>query len=389
MASMALIRAGASRDLRVDFCRGLALWWIFADHVPNDVLGDYSLRNFAMCDATEVFVLLAGYGAGLAYGGTMDRQGYFYAAADTLRRAGTLYVAHIFLFVVFTAQVAYSAQALDRGFYLEETRLDVLADDPYQALLRALLLSYQPNLLNILPMYVMLLLFLAVALPLLRWPGLLLGLSGALYAVARVTGLNLTAWNGDGWYFDPFAWQFLFAIGAVLSYAPPDTRNWPKRLLDYFAGGVLLAGIMVIWVIDTHPRILAHMPASVIRFVITEDKTTLHPFRLLSILALTWFVVRTVPFHAGWLRSRPAAPLVLLGQNSLPVFCSGIFFGFLARLGLEYQDSYAMQIGANLFGALGMVAVGATAAWYRGKSRARGTRPSAAALPAAVRTDTG
>ena len=111
---MALIRSNTARDLRVDFFRGLALWWIYTDHIPGDVLGDYSLRNFAMCDATEVFVLLAGFGAGIAYGSVMDRQGYLYAAADTLRRAWTLYIAHIFLFVVYTAQVAYSAAALDR-----------------------------------------------------------------------------------------------------------------------------------------------------------------------------------------------------------------------------------------------------------------------------------
>ena len=168
---MDLIRSNRGRDLRVDFFRGLALWWIYTDHIPGDVLGDYSLRNFAMCDATEVFVLLAGFGAGLAYGSVMDRQGYLYAAADTLRRAWTLYIAHIFLFVVYTAQVAYSAAALDRAFYLEETRLDVLADAPYRALLEALLLRFQPNLLNILPLYVALLLIFALALPLLRKPG--------------------------------------------------------------------------------------------------------------------------------------------------------------------------------------------------------------------------
>ena len=122
---MQLVRRNRERDLRVDFFRGLALWWIYTDHIPGDVLGDYSLRNFAMCDATEVFVLLAGFGGGIAYGSVMNRQGYLYAAADTLRRAWTLYVAHIFLFVVYTAQVAYSAAALDRTFYLEETRLDV------------------------------------------------------------------------------------------------------------------------------------------------------------------------------------------------------------------------------------------------------------------------
>jgi hypothetical protein len=386
---MPLIRAGATRDLRVDFCRGLALWWIYADHIPGDVLANYSLRNFAMCDATEVFVLLAGYGAGLAYGGTMDRQGVLYAAADTLRRVWTLYIAHIFLFVVYTAQVAYSAQLLDRGFYLEETRLDVLADNPYRALLEALLLNYQPSLLNILPLYVVLLLFLAFVLPLLRAPTILLGLSFTVYAIARVAGLNLISWTGEGWFFNPFAWQFLFMIGAVLAYAPPASLPKPRWLFDTLAIAVLAAGLLVIWVVDTHPRLAAGLPVPVIRFVITEDKTGLHPFRLLSILALTWLTVRFVPPHAQWLRSRIAAPLILIGQNSLPVFCAGIFFGFIARLGLEFSEAAPMQLAVNVFGLLGMICVGTVAAWYRSKGRSTAPRARQAALPAVVGTDTG
>jgi hypothetical protein len=384
---MQLIRSNRNRDLRVDFFRGLALWWIYTDHIPGDVMGDYSLRNFAMCDATEVFVLLAGFGAGLAYGSVMDRQGYLYAGADTLRRAWTLYIAHIFLFVVYTAQVAYSATALDRTFYLEETRLDVLADAPYRALLEALFLRFQPNLLNILPLYVVLLLIFAFSLPLLRKPMLLFLASMAGYVLVRVTGINLTSWTSEGWFFNPFAWQFLFMIGAILAYAPPPMPRlrWPIDLLSLL---VLTAGVIVIWVIDIHPRILASMPAPVIRFVITEDKTGLHPFRLLSILALAWLVARTVPRDAAWLRTRVAAPLVLLGQNSLPVFCSGIFFGFIARLGLEANEGATMQLAVNLFGALAMVAVAALAAWYRGKGRVASPR-AAVTLPAVARTDTG
>jgi len=384
---MDLIRSNRSRDLRVDFFRGLALWWIYTDHIPGDVLADYSLRNFAMCDATEVFVLLAGFGAGLAYGSVMNRQGYLYAAADTLRRAWTLYVAHIFLFVVYTAQVAYSATALDRVFYLEETRLDVLADAPYRALLEALLLRFQPNLLNILPLYVALLLIFVIALPLLRKPVLLLAASATLYVTVRITGINLTAWTGEGWYFNPLAWQLLFMIGAVLAYAPPSLPRvrWP---IDVLAVMVLAAGVIVIRVIDTHPPILASMPAAVIRFVITEDKTGLHPFRLLSILSLAWLAARMVPMGAAWLRSRPAMPLVLLGQNSLPVFCSGIFFGFLARLGLEAHEGWAMQVAVNMLGAMAMVAVGALAAWYRGKGRVPAQRQPVT-LPAGAGTDTG
>ena len=230
----------------------------------------------------------------------------------------------------------YSATALDRVFYLEETRLDVLAEAPYRALLEALLLRFQPSLLNILPLYVVLLLMFAAVLPLLRRPALLFAVSLAGYAVVRFTGVNLPAWTGEGWYFNPLAWQLLFMIGAILAYAPPKMPrlHWP---IDLLAVLVLLSGIIVIWVIDIHPPILALMPAPVIRFIITEDKTGLHPFRLLSILSLAWLTVRLVPFDAAWVRTRLAAPLVLIGQNSLSVFCSGIFFGFLARLGLEAE----------------------------------------------------
>ena len=64
---------------------------------------------------------------------------------------------------------------------------------------------------------------------------MLLGISFAVYLVVRVTGLNMTGWTGHDWYFDPFAWQFLFMIGAVLAYAPPrmPQRRWP---LDVLAG---------------------------------------------------------------------------------------------------------------------------------------------------------
>ena len=80
---------------------------------------------------------------------------------------------------------------------------------------------------------------------------------------------------------------------------------------------------------------------------------------------------------------------MLIGQNSLPVFCSGIFFGFIARMGLEFDDHAPMQIVVNLFGAIGMVAVGALAAWYRGKGRVVVPRSQTAALPVVAGPDTG
>ena len=389
---MDLIRRSAARDLRVDFFRGLALWWIYTDHIPGNDLGDLSLRNFAACDATEVFVLLAGYGAGLSYGMGLGRSGYISTAADILKRAWTLYIAHIFLFVLFTAQVTYSATALNRLNYLSETRLDVLGDDPYRSILEALFLRFQPSLLNILPLYVVLLMFFAATVWLLRWPRMLFGVSFAVYLVVRVTSINLAAWGGEGWFFDPLAWQFLFVLGVLLACAPMKQPSRP-RLLDVGAVATVVVGAFVTIVLQPHPHMLDWISHSAFRPLINEDKTGLYPFRVMSILALTWLCVRLIPFDAGWLRSRWAAPLVLVGQNSLPVFCSGIVIGFIARLGLEYDDRMVMQTTINLMGALGMLGIGGLAAWYRTKGRPKAARTapgrSAALLPVDAQTDTG
>ncbi len=372
LGGVPLIRA--NRDLRIDFFRGVALWWIFTDHIPADWLGLFSIRNFALCDATEVFVLLAGYAGGIAYGGTMRAQGWLYAGADVVRRAWTLYIAHIFLFVVFAAQVGYSANMLDRNDYLDEIHLDAVGGAPYRALLEALTLHFQPAYLNILPLYVTLLLMFAATLPLLRWPPLYATLSLLMYLAARMFDLNLPSWTGGGWFFNPFTWQLLFVMGAILSFAPgePPKRKWP---FDAAAVVVVLFGLLMQWVVWVYPALLAHWPAGVVRILMDVDKEGLHPFRLLSILALTWLTARLIPADAAWLRGRIAAPFVLCGQHSLPVFCAGIFLAFLGRLATEQDSGVLMQIAVNLAGAFSLVTVAAVAAWYSNKGR--GSRPAA------------
>ncbi|MHC2282212.1 hypothetical protein ACVME8_008855 [Bradyrhizobium diazoefficiens] len=50
----------AGRDLRIDVCRGIALWWIFLDHVPNNIGSWLTPRNYGFCDAAEIFMFLSG-----------------------------------------------------------------------------------------------------------------------------------------------------------------------------------------------------------------------------------------------------------------------------------------------------------------------------------------
>jgi hypothetical protein len=367
--AMSLIKT--NRDLRIDFFRGLALWWIFTDHIPDDWLGNLSIRNFALCDATEVFVLLAGYAAGIAYGGTMRKQGWLYAGADVVRRAWTLYIAHIFLFVIFAAQVGVSATALDRADYLDEIHLDVLGEAPYRALLEALKLHFQPAYLNVLPLYVVVLLMFALVLPLLRWPPVLAGLSLSLYVAARLFSLNLPSWTGGGWFFNPLTWQLLFMMGAILSFAPGEAPKRHARLIDAAAVVVVVFGLLMQWVVWQHPEVIRRLPGAVIRALMSVDKGGLHPFRLLSILALTWLCVRLIRADAGWLRGWIASPFIIAGQHSLPVFCASIFLSFLGRLATEANDGVLSQIGVNLAGGVAMWAIGAVAAWYSNKGRAQ------------------
>jgi hypothetical protein len=118
------------------------------------------------------------------------------------------------------------------------------------------------------------------------------------------------------------------------------------------------------------------------------DKTSLHPFRLLSILALAYLLGHLVPHGAAWVRSAPALPFVLMGQHGLPVFCTGIFLSFLGRLALEQAEGWPMQLAVNLAGFAVLVGVGAIAAWYRLREQAPVQRPAAGALPDAAPSST-
>jgi hypothetical protein len=374
-----LVRPG--RDLRVDFLRGLALWFIFIDHTPGNLLGQMTLRNVAFCDATEGFVLLAGYASGIAYGRLLEREGWAAAAARVGARVGTLYVAHIFLFVVFTAQVGYSAAALDRAAYLDEMALDPFGQEPYRAMLEALLLRYQPAFLDILPLYIVVLALFALALPLIARPLLLLGASVLLYLVARRFGIAPPSWTGSGWFFNPFAWQVLFAVGVVMARADPAWLGrrfgWNRWVAVLAVVG--LAGAAVLLNAVWHgPARGWEPPEWLAAWMAGVDKTGLHPARLLSVLVMTWLIAHLLPAGARFLTGRLAAPFVLMGQQSLPVFCSGIFLSFLGRLAIEADAGLPAQIAVNAAGLAALIAIGAVSAWYSGEGR----RKQPAPLPA-------
>ena len=363
-----------ARDLRADVCRGLALWMIMVNHMPGNGLTAVTIKNFAFADATEAFVLLAGYAAAFAYAGQADRQGLPFALAAVLRRIGVLYIAHIFLLVLFTAQVGESARALDRAFYLDELALDPFAEDPYRTLSSGAAAALPAAL----PGH---------PAPLCRAVGHAgadaaapAPCLGAARAFSRDLDLGtlgrrqLPRLGSEGWFFNPLGWQLIFVIGFLIGQAVrgkpgpklPRRNGW----LTAFALAMVAGGF--VWQLSwqLRPEWGDAVSGPVAALLVQVDKTTLHPARLSSILAMAYLVGHYLPREWPPLRGPWLRPFLLMGQHSLPVFCAGILLSFLGRLVLEAQDGWAMQAAVNLGGFALLVAVGEVAAWYRRQERA-------------------
>ena len=360
---------GANRDYRLDFFRGLALFFIFIDHIPDNTISYFTLRSFAFCDAAEVFIFISGYTAALAYAPVFDREGVAMGVARVYRRVWQLYIAHICLFMVFNAEVAYTLKYLYNPLFADELQVGDYLNNPGEAFIRVLSLQFQPSLLNILPLYIALLLGSPFLILCLR-RHVLLGLipSACIWLAANLFGWNMPGYpEGRLWYFDPFAWQFLFAIATAFGFARtkrkallPSTR-WLPRVALAFAG---VAGVISLsW--SLHDAINS-VPQYLVLPETWFDKTMLPPARLLSILSLAILVGTYVPREASFLTSRAGWLLILCGQNSLQVFCLSILLAVMANFVLNLVGyGLAGQILVNLAGLIIMSAVGLLLAWFK------------------------
>src|SRR5438132_5904045 len=207
--------ASAHRDLRLDLFRGLALWLIFLDHIPSNVVSWVTIRNYGFSDATEIFIFISGYTAAFVYGREMREKSFVVASARILRRVWQIYVAHVFLFAIYLAEISYVATSFENRLYAEEMNVLDFFKQPDQTIVPALMLKFKPVNMDVLPLSIVLLPFFPPTPPLLqRSPTLALGGSVALYVLAWQFGWNLPAYPEGVWYFNPFAWQLLFVVVA-------------------------------------------------------------------------------------------------------------------------------------------------------------------------------
>jgi hypothetical protein len=373
------------RDLRLDFFRGLALFFIFIDHIPDNTLSYATLAAFGFSDAAETFIFISGFTAALVYGRAMDQQGTLFGAAQILRRVWTLYVAHIFLFVIFTAEVSYTVLTFNNPMYNEELRVGDFLAEPHVAIIQALLLRFQPPFLDILPLYIVLLgIFPLVLLAIRAHPALALAPSLLLYLAVPRAHIYVRAYpEGSAWFFNPFAWQFLFIIGGVLGYAAQrGQRLLPASRWLLAATAAFVAFSFVVkmsWAIHS---VYDPFPALLIKQLWPISKNNLAPIRLLHFLSLAYVVVYFVRPDTAFLQHRWARPVLRCGQNSLQIFCEGILLSLLAHFVLtEFYRGVMMQLLVTIAGIAIMIATAMLMDWYKALDRRQKGAPPRAPMP--------
>lgn len=358
------------RDQAIDLVRGAALVTIFVNHVPGTVFERLTHRNFGLSDATEVFVLLAGYAAALAYGRDFEGDRGLALSLKSWSRAAQIYVAHLVCLLVAFAIVGWISLRTGDPRFLSWVDLAPIFDDPTVALIGIMTLGHQPGYFNILPMYVLFLLALPGLLALgRRRPRTLLAASAALWLAANLRALNLPNYPNDtDWYFNPLTWQMLFVTGLILRLERRRLGQWARRQ-EGWATPLAVAYLAVCLVMKLADVAVEPDMLPLPFFVVGDDKTYLSLPRLLHVLALAYLVTR----GQFWQRIGDGAAtlaagraLALLGRHGLAVFCLGSVLSIIGQVahffaaGRGLADAVILGIGIAT-----MLAVSAVMEWQK------------------------
>ena len=375
-----------TRDPRLDFYRGIAMFIILIAHIPNNPWSRWIPARFGFSDATEIFVFCSGMASAIAFGGVFLRKGWWMGTARVSFRVWQVYWAHICLFFF----VAMSMAALDLSgtfdkSYVNALNLQHFFNDPMRQMVGLFTLTYVPNYFDILPMYLVVLAMMPLFMGLSRVGVWAIGLvSIAIWLVAQTGALALPAepWSDRQWFFNPFGWQLLFFTGFAFMRgwlpAPPVS----KTLIWAAVAFLVLSAPFGSWKVFLWIQAAAPDLATEIRKVwpLTaelREKTDFGLFRyvhFLSLAYLGWVAAGThghrliATGHGAGARIWQVVLKLItkVGQQSLAVFVFSMAAARLIGVFLdEFGRDFATVLIANLFGFAMLIGVAYLAAWFK------------------------
>lgn len=346
-----------ARDPRLDAIRGWMQVSIFVSHAFGSVAAAWLIHAaWGVSDSSEQFIFLSGFGLGSVFLWKRARLGFAAACSDLARRMARLWRMHMVVFLGFGLMLALAAQVFDVAPWAHAMA------HPWEALLGGAVLLYQPAFMGILPIFLMAM----AVLPLFSWlaerqGAWALWLPAALYALGQALPPDLPGLFGTTLAFSPPAWVALFLLGAwfgrrVLTEGRAIER---RPALVALALGVIAIGLAL--------RLLHLHPEAWI------GKEQLAPLRLAHALSCAYLVVALVPRDVRWAGTVPARALAMIGRNSLPVFCLGLFLSWWVALALHEWPE------AQWWSEPLLLAAGVTALWALARAiewRASPARPA-------------
>lgn len=360
-------RKRSSRDERLDLFRGLAMLIIFIAHVPSNSWNAWIPARFGFSSGAELFVFCSGFASALAFGSVFVRRGWLLGAARILYRVWQIYWAQIGLIFALAALAAGLDMALDRGDFARQ--FGPLLAEPARALFGLATLSWQPDYLDILPMYLVILALVPAMMALRALnPALPFVFVALLYALARAVGLNLPGnpWTGTGWFFNPFAWQAIFFIGFffAMKWLPaPPLRD--RRLVIASAAFVALSVPLSFW------GVLDHWPDGQtlhdLLLAPSTEKTNLHLLRIVHFLATAYLALSLIEPWRNRIGAGAGRLLTAIGRQSLACFLASLVFARLVAVlaDIAGHDGRIVALG-NLAGFAAILATAHVVAWFKG-----------------------
>ena len=339
------------RRLELDAVRGLMLVWITLTHLPT-IASTYVNQPFGFVSAAEGFIFLSALFTGRIYYRMAQHDGYRAMTHKLWSRTLRLYGYHALLLAfAFLVAVPIAARGNRPGLH---NLLDFyFIAGARQAVTEAALLIYRPPLLDILPMYIIFLIFTSAALLLatrIGWKPILwaafaiwlfaqFGFRQSEHAFMSKIVPTRIPLNEMG-SFDLWAWQFLWIAGIWLGvrWGRGDLaiETWAKRAL-------IPAAVIASALFELRRAISHGLQLGPYEFLF--DKWHLGPLRVLNFVAVAALLI----VAQAVLKPLAIRPLVLLGQSSLQVFCVHLLFCFA---GLTLLGNASMLSGSRQFGLL-------------------------------------
>ncbi len=345
------------RMVSVDFWRGVCLLMIFVDHIPGNPVSMLTLRSWAFADAAEVFVFLAGISAILAFDRYFRYGGFVCGCLRVAKRTWQLFRAHVLLVFALSLVIATAGLFTDSKPIMEQMNFSPFFVETEVAILRIVKLQYMPNLTDVLPIYVVFIGMLPLLWLLMEFsPYAALAASGALWAVANITGQSLPNYpEGVTWFFNPLAWQFMFVSGAVLARVRGSAVTLLRsRLLLGAAAVFLIVSILAVapWI---NIQALSDDRIVPARFLPANDKTNLSLVRIVNFFALVLVSSRLLRRDSAFWKRRLSRMIATVGRHALPIYCAGVVMALAGQIFFGMRNSGMVEVISLTIAGLAML----------------------------------